>query len=284
MGMSAKGTRRWQRIGLQEGNLREATEFLSEDFSKISQDAQDADQADEEESAYASDWDRQRELRTYYYLAETRHLEYPIPFAEIGASLDSLSQQAVNYFFGDWREKCWHVETNGYIKKSQCRKKLGWIDELRLGLWGALIARRKPDLKQLAIYVDTDLPTDEGARDRTADDNRFFIVLARLIRNGSLASSAKLISTLQKSRQRRPKMLLECLTAIADGNAEKLGSSLEKYMKFFKSMELDLNVSIVTSLEGSILWNLAEIRGLAPPKLDESLMDLIVTRESLGLK
>ena len=270
---------RWQRLGLQESSLRAEIESIEKRKAKI---GRYADNVGPGERGRSSDWGRQRDLLAYYEQLQTYHLEFPGPFDKPDQLVRTMSQLAVEYFFGDWHDTVWH-ESGRKLSRDQCRKKLDWIDEFRLGMMAALLARRAEDQSQLARYPDTDLPTDDGGWERTKEDNQFFIILARFIRDGDLSDCKRLITALNKSRKRRPRLLLHTLLAIVDGKEETACQQLGKYMRLFASGELDLDTRVVTSLEGSILWNLADISGLALSELDEPSMDLIMTHESLNL-
>lgn len=282
MAKTTSKSKRWQRLGISEAQLKEAAGIIGEDLTEV---GRYVDKGFEGEEASSSDWGRTMDLLTYFIAVEMRHLQFPNRFGDPEPHLISMSKLAVDYFFGNWREHFWNDDSRRHVDAAKCRKKLYWFYELGHGLWSSLLGRQEKELRQLVQYPETDLKPDQVAMlRRSEDDHHFLIVLARFIRDGSLSKSARLVGTVQKSRQRRPRMLLDCLTAIADENVENLGKALKTFMAFYKAMELDTHTSSITSVDGSILWNLAELRGLAPPRLEESLMDLIVTRESLGLK
>ena len=78
--------------------------------------------------------------------------------------------------------------------------------------------------------------------------------------------------------------LLGCLNALREGNSEEFSISMVRYLKSYMSLGLDIDcLDSFFSIDGTVLWLLAEELGFSLPDLPEHLESLIVTRRSLQL-
>lgn len=229
-----------------------------------------------------SDYGRQRDLLAFFDILQLTHLEYPHGFGDARTHLDAASALAVDYFHGAWRDN----STIDYetCDRARCRQLTKWFDELRMGMMFALLARRSEDIVRLAQFVDVDLPEEEGAWNRTKDDNRTYMVVAAFIRDGSLTDCAELVDTVRSSSKRRPKLILASVEAIAAADTTEFSKELEKLLKMYRDTEFSPRDNrMVASWDATILWNLAGWKALTPDECSEGLMDFVITRKSLGI-
>ncbi len=106
---------------------------------------------------------------------------------------------------------------------------------------------------------------------------------------GSFQSSpmdmAPLLKRLQKSRQKRPKLLLEAWQALRNGNQTKFTAALvDSTVNFAKTTAADDQPRNAIALQESILAGLAYERGWTDVSFDLPIAARLVTRHSLEMK
>lgn len=223
--------------------------------------------------------DREEDCFAYLSILQLQHLEFPHDLGRAEEIVKDMREATLDYFFGDWRDKAWTSE--GKFNRKKCRKQLDWTDPFREGCLANVLARSEGGLSKLCTYIGDDLAADEGFWDRTKDDCLGFAVLAKFIASGSLDSSEA--TRLARSRRKRPKLFLDVLRAIENGDAAAFRTSMESYMRQYMTVEIEADTLMVASVDGSFLWGLAEMRLPAVDQLDEDLMELVITRQSLGI-
>ncbi len=76
--------------------------------------------------------------------------------------------------------------------------------------------------------------------------------------------------------RRRPKMLLAAADALLAGDAEKLASALEVYLRHYRKNELELNrPDFGVCIDATVLWHFARRKGLGEIHLPDDLIILI---------
>ncbi|MEQ8637590.1 hypothetical protein [Gimesia maris] len=272
---------RWKSFGFTDG-------FLSDTIKAIDTDlVHEGVYADRPEDQIPgvrySDAGRRADLFANLSILQLYHLQYEHSYKTVNETLLFMSNLIVDYLLGDWRQNASCLSGWEGMTRDECRNELGWIDQLREGLVAIVLSQDNENLRKACEYPDEDLFFDEGSWDRTKDDNTCFIVLARYIRDKSLDSSQELVARLEKCRRKRPKLFIAVLKAISEHDKARIRATIMDYMKQYVKVELDKDVSIIVSIDGSILWNLAVMQCGELEPLDQELMDLIITQESLGL-
>ena len=268
---------RWERLGLSAISCQERLDRIVRDFEwegryvdKISP------------PALPSQFGRDRDLLLYYDILQLRHLEWLQVIRDAEVTLGQMSKLAVDYFCGAWRDSLMH---DGVVLDRQgTRTTFEWFDPLRLGLVASLLLRGNEDLRAIVDFVGPDLRRDDGAWDRTKDDNQFYCALAAFIREGNLSGCKDVVSQVAKSRSRRPRMMVACLVSIASASRDRFATEFAGVVKLFRDFEFAGDQGrVVASWDATVLWNLACMRGLDPHAASDELMDFVITRSSLGL-
>ena len=273
---------RWKRLGITE-------EHHSKNVASINLNLENEGiygdkQEDQRPGIQYSDSGSQNDLFANLRILQLHHLQYEHSYKTSNETRLFISNLVVDYFLGDWRENARCFSGWEGMTREECRKELEWQDPLREGLVAITVSQDQENLKKVCTYLDEDLFFDEGSWDRTKDDNTCFIVLAKYISDKSLDHCQELVERLEKSRRKRPKLFIAVLKAIAEHDKARIRATMSDYMKQYVKVELDKDVSIIVSIDGSILWNLAVMQSGELEPLDQDLMDLIITQESLGLK
>jgi len=268
---------RWMRLGITEEHHSKTVKSINLDLKN------EGNYVDRKAFGHHfSDIGRQNDLFSNLNILQLLHLQYEDAFKTTHETLEFMSNLVVDYFLGDWRDNACCSDGEG-MTRDECRKELEWQDPLREGLVAITVSQDNENLEKLCTYPEEDLFFDEGSWDRTKDDNTCFIVLARFIRDKSLDSSQELVTRLEKSRRKRPKLFIAVLKAIAEHDKDRIRATMLDYMKQYIKVELDKDVSMIVSIDGTILWNLAVMKCGELEPLDQELMDFIITQESLGL-
>lgn len=279
--MSNSKELRWKRLGITEEHYSKTVPSIN---LNLKHEGVYADlPKDQVPGVRYSDAGRWSDLFANLEILQLYHLEYEHSYKPVNEALLFMSNLVVDYLSGDWRQNATCLSGWDGMTRDECRKELGWQDQIREGLVAITVSQDNENLEKLCIYPDEDLFFDEGSWDRTQDDNTCFIVLARFIRDKSLDSSQELVTKLEKSRRKRPKLFIAVLKAIAEHDKDRIRATMLDYMKQYIKVELDKDVSIIISIDGTILWNLAVMKCGELEPLDQELMDFIITRESLGL-
>ncbi len=188
---------------------------------------------------------------------------------------------AIDFFFGDWRDG-FEIFPGKALTVDQCRKEISWFDPLRGGLVLALLMDDEESAKTICEYPGADAVQQEI--DGATEDHEFFLLLAGYLRGASLDELKASSDVIESGRRRRPKHWLNILRAIDNGQVEEVTKALKQYLTYFRQTEQNAEYFIeAISLDASILWNLARIRGLEIAELSVEDWDVVMTPESCGL-
>lgn len=276
-------TARWEKLGLTpqamadrvSENQRQIESWMGRYVDKVGESTPSS-------PALPSDYGRQDDLLIHVDVLQLTHLQVIHNFGNAAEHLALSSALAVDYFHGPWRDDT--TVENEKCDRARCRQLVHWFDEFRMGMMSALLARRSDDVLRLAQFVDVDLPEEDGSWYRTKADNQAYVVLACFVRDDSLSGCAELIKMLRAVRNRRPKIILACLEAIAAKDAVVCSKELTHLLRMYRDTEFSpVGKRIVTSWDATILWNLAGWKGLTLAACADELMNFVITRESLGV-
>jgi hypothetical protein len=148
-------------------------------------------------------------------------------------------------------------------------------------MW-SLILDEEEHLAKLLQWPDTDLPPQDEIAGVSKADVPYHIFLARRLRGEEGTDDGSLLQIVR--RHKRTKLCLTTFDAIQARNATALSVALRKVIDEFRCAPESTKhlIEEFTCPEGTILWHIARRAKLELPKLDERLMDLVVTQESLG--
>ena len=188
---------------------------------------------------------------------------------------------AEDYFFGDWREG-FEMSPGNALTADQCRKEIAWFDPLREGLVLALLMDDEGSAKTICKYPSSDAVQQDI--DGSKEDHEFYLLFSRYMCGEGLDELKASCDVIEAGRRRRPKHWLDILRAIDRGEIEGVATALKKYLVYFRKTEQNSNVfREAVSLDASILWNLARIRGLLVHELAREDWDVLLTPESCGV-
>jgi hypothetical protein len=203
------------------------------------------------------------------------HLGLPVPQDGTFTLLKRAIEYSHEFFFGSWRESGENSRSSDYW-----RRDWGWLHGYHAGLLSSLIVGDGDAAREISKYPDIDCDMNEF--EVTKEDLMYLILLARWI-SGRNRRDANLYEQITRGRRRRAKLLLTCLDSLIAHDSPRFGTTITDYLKHFTKSESQPRIDKVVSIDGSILWNLADCNGLELPILELRLKDVVVTPVSMGI-
>lgn len=239
------------------------------------------------ENPTAESYDGRREdLFTCYEQIQLAHLNIEHSFGESCQIIETASELGVDLFCGSWWDQAL-LHSGQVLNRQQAREEYDqWIDSYRIAFLFAFLNRNRTHAKQIAQFIGDDLFPDDGSWDRTENDRLFYWLISEYVGGNKAPKSAA--ETINKGRLKRPKLLLAQLEAIQQGDSAAFEKSLKELIKGFRNNEIkipkrDINkVRIVTSIDASLMWNLAEMNGLEITMPNKECALHVITRDSVG--
>lgn len=209
------------------------------------------------------------------------HLEFEFDFMSASDGAKLGSEDGIDYFFGEWRDRYFDRYEPSVIKNSDwCRKNLDWFDQWRMSLLVSLVARREENVSSLAKWIGLDLECDGGAWERSQSHWRSSSCLASFLLDPSsdLKEGIQWMGTTED-----PFALgtLDFLNALKRGDRSSMSKTLDQLARQHVEEELLLDVpTSAIAMDASLLNNLAERHG---HDLTESLemRDFIISGNAL---
>ncbi|QDU31053.1 hypothetical protein ETAA8_62060 [Anatilimnocola aggregata] len=230
---------------------------------------------------FSSDFAREHDLSLYFDVIHLAHFGVEDPHLRIPVVIPTAARLACDYFLGDWRENT--IVYYEPCDRQKCREVLNWVDEFRMGVLSALLARDYEVLAAICSYVKDDLPPDDGAWRRTIADRRALYFLAEVLPHFVLAHWAAVppTSTLNKPRAAALQRGIQCIAA---GDPVACAKYVTKLVREFIRLDFRPRHSRVpVSWDASILFAAAGLRWPNGLQLPCEVMDFILTKESVGL-
>lgn len=182
---------------------------------------------------------------------------------------------ALDFFFGEWRNGLEYLPGEK-LTVEDCRNTIGWLLPYRESILLTLLVDDLEAAKQISRYPGHD--AIQESMDGTAELHEFYILLARYFCGSALDEQSSSVNVIESGKKRGPKLCLKVLQAIDKREAESASVTLHEYLLYFLKSEKDVgSFSGGISMNGSILWNLARIRGLPISQLSEVEKDVVVT-------
>jgi hypothetical protein len=210
---------------------------------------------------------------------------YHFDRAEGFPTAESAARRAVQLgqelFFGSWRNHFAFFDGPPW-NDEKCRQELGWYDTYRESLCAALLLGDLAAVSRLSHYPDSDAYQSED--EATPAQHEFYVLLASILRGDSPENRHQAWERIKSTRSSRLKPLVGALEAIENRDAAAAVKAIQKYCAYYRSHRDDIReFYAVISLDASILWNLASLRGLAVNGLTLDEQDVILTPASCGL-
>lgn len=178
---------------------------------------------------------------------------------------------AKEYFFGEWR-----LERDD--SPAELRQELTWIPGLKVGWMSALLVDDMATVSHLATYPEVDCLQDDWEFPKAYQ--LYWIVLGYEV----LGKEKDAMETVLPKRMGRfTKLLINCLWPLHARDSVAFGAALKKYLDGYLAAETEWFIDRVVSIDASILYNLARLRGMELPELDQAYGDVLVTPESMGI-
>lgn len=200
-------------------------------------------------------------------------------------SAEKVARRAVQLgeelFFGSWRSHFAIFEDPPWDNE-RCRQELGWYDTYRQSLCAALLLGDLAAASRLSQYPGSDAYQSEV--EATPAQHEYYVFLARTLRGDSPEMLHQEWERLRSTRSSRLKPLVGALEAIENRDAADAVKGIQRYCAYYRSHRDDIReFYAVISLDASILWNLASMRGLSVDGLSLDEQDVILTPASCGL-
>ena len=220
---------------------------------------------------------RLRDMQISINVAVFRHLGYDIPDGDIDRIVKVGPAIAIDYFYGTY------FDNRDGFPRAMGKRSGGWLEVYRNGLLLALILCDEETVCKLTDWIDPTLPFDETSHILTVHDNNYHKLLAEFLRPWD-AISHNLRESFTQCKLKRPKLLLDCLGSICANDSVKFSSSLADFLIYYKKTQFNKGgFDSLFSIEGSILWHVANRAGIDLKELSQKQSALIMNRESLGL-
>jgi len=195
--------------------------------------------------------------------------------------LDQGVALSLEYFYGDYLT---NFRSHQKIKKSEKNSHLRWLEVYRFGLLFSLLSQDTESMTKLAEWVEPWLCDNETSFLLSPADNSYHKYLANHL-TGRAKGNEDLRASIEKSKKRRPKLLLLCLDAIENKDSAEFKVALKKHLAHFLRYDFEAeDIRMRFSFEGSILWHVAALADITIDGLSSSEMALIMTQESLSMK
>lgn len=166
----------------------------------------------------------------------------------------------------------------------------GPVEAFAGGLLLAMLADRWQDVGRLCEAAKSQIATRKG---RISDDPpvqyaQFFLVLASHFRKRPFRGLKGIEESIAKGRPKRPRLLLKTWRAVRDQGQRGLDAAFQSLLEGFEPFPLENRspneISRRLAFAESIVHLAALRSGLECPTLSQSLLDLLITPETIGLR
>jgi hypothetical protein len=221
------------------------------------------------------------------HLIFLRHCEFQLPYSDIQIKkiLAKTGKISVDYFFGGCQDSYDPITGQLKIRKRRTKNSY-WFSPYAYSLLCLLLIEDTTALNIVAKWPLESLTPDMGYSN---EDVWFYVVLGNIIRGKSWDSCSRLIKKINAGHRRMPKTLLHLLESVVQNNTitfeRQMVNFMPNFIKYSKREQVDLYQYIYPdiSVEASIFWNIARIRGMNLPSFSNEIMDRIITPQSIGL-
>ncbi len=239
-----------------------------------------------------------KRLKQKLFFPALRHLEFgPIDVADVRFQCDEGVDLAVEYFAGRW----WYPEiasqlsfSEGELKafcdvesraldKNRRDRKLEWFDALTCGLFLGGLTGRWDDIATICSWFDATIEPEYKAGQLEDEYMQLFICIAGSLSPQPMTGMTELLAKVKKCRTKRPKLLCAAWEAANAGDQAAFDKAFKETVTHFLSKREGGQIQHWVATHQSIVWIIAERRGLKFPSLPEKLQAAIVTRQSAGL-
>ena len=91
-------------------------------------------------------------------------------------------------------------------------------------------------------------------------------------------------ASLEAGKLKRTKLLHGCLNSLRAMDAAAVSKSTAEFLKYYLKSEFDSSgIATLFSIEGTIVWHVAQRAGLEITGLSDKARAMIITRETLGI-
>ena len=227
----------------------------------------------------AQDSVRYQEIWDLHSILLLEHFQFAHPFGSVRRYAEMLVKFSREYFNAKWIDNS--MTAFGCLPDLY-KKRMTWLDPFRLGVLVAIMMNDQEGVHEITSWINGEFSRDE--LDYTQADIDYYVVLGKYLNQGVLQKF--LIDSIKNRRRKRPKYLTEMLEALAQKDSKRFAAFFIEYHKLFDKNECDKDAFLLfknVNINGSILWNLAKLRGLEIPEFSENIMDRIITPQSIGL-
>lgn len=184
-------------------------------------------------------------------------------------------------FFGEWRNHFAIFEGPAWNSRD-CREKLGWYNTYRRSSCCALLLNDLAAAQELSKYPGPDAYQSEV--EATRRQHEFYLILAAVLRGDLTDELQASWQSLKRSAPSRIKLMAQTLESIESGSGSDALQGIKKMCAQYRNHRDDIREFYAAiSLDASILWNLARLRGLAADDLTIDEQDVILTPTSCGI-
>lgn len=210
------------------------------------------------------------------------HLGYG-PTEGLREHLDRGVDEALEYFFGDWWQRC--PRDSRALDKTRWNRELRWFSVLSNALLLCGLTGRWDDAEKICSWFDDSIRVEyQGGM----IEDEYMLMFLRIASDLSPQPMAKvdiITEYVKKCRARRPRQLLALWEAAMAADQKAFDKALAKAVKHFLKYDAEdvPNFNFWVALHPSFVWLVAERNGLQFPDLPEELDAAVVRRQTIGL-
>lgn len=271
---------RWKRIAVPPANVKSYLADASRDDGMFGRYVDTVGANSSSNPAFSSDYGRKKDIDQLMMKLNVAHLQIPGQKDIAKEILQRMIRIGSDYLLGGWRN---HAECeNGQYNWQQCRSELSWFDEFRMTMLAATVLGDWDSIKEVARFVDDDLPYDEGAWDFYREDNLAYICLGKVLAGGMIDQNDESVVRIDTSRRKRAKLVLRGILALADNSAREVFVIVNALVKSFARTPHRCEGLMISSWEASILYNLAQMKQMDIGTIAQANADYLTTNAVLS--
>lgn len=196
----------------------------------------------------------------YYFFVGTAvcyaielYIDGDLPSARSAAKI--VMEAILEYFYGEWR---FQIPTDdGIVDANYWRKESLWFDEVMKTLPFALALNDWAAVQKIAEYPPEDSFPEAGLAKGEAALGWALVYHLR----AQTREASEFLAEAEKREEERLQLLCRVLKAIIQQDAQAFSNSFLLYMKFYKENEIEMKLTKLISVYGTIMYHLGHRQG-----------------------
>lgn len=169
------------------------------------------------------------------------------------------------------------------LDKSRSDRVLKWFEPLVHGLFLAGLVERWDDIGKICSWFDATIEPEYTAGELEDEYQQLFLCIAGSLSPEPMEGADELLAKVKKCRAKRPRLLCAAWEAASAADQAAFDKAFPETVKHFLSKPEDGQAYVWVAIHQSIVWLIAEHRGLTLPAMSDKLNAAVVTRQSAGI-